>query len=375
MVRKLPPIRMLTRRTLLSLASAALPAYAQSKTRGASYPSEIKRYADPLTEFTVYRLTDPAHSAILPSACGRAVARKGGFVLHASDRTGRFEAFRLDIKSGHSKQLTEAAELNPATLQLLPGERSFCYFDGPRLEIAALGGMRPREVYRVEEGWSAEQMGVSEDDLYAAVVEKKGAQFRLRLVSLIKGDATTLTESAEPLSDPQPRPKRASVLYRRGDSALFVCNFDRQQNQKLRTQEGAKISSPQWSADGREVQYASLVTGANGQRVGQVREVAVDSNQDALVARTTQFVAFGKNADGSVMVGASGSKAQPHVLLLVRSVKRELTLCEHRASDAATVNPLFSANSQRILFQSDMHGKPAIYSMVVDKLVEETETP
>jgi oligogalacturonide lyase len=366
---------MLTRRTLFSLASALLPAYAQTKSRGASYPSEAKRYSDPLTEFTVLRLTDPAHSAILPAACGRAVARKGGFVLHASDRSGRFEAFRMDIKTAQSKQLTEAAQLVPATLQLMPSERAFCYFDGPRLEIAPMGSLRPREVYRVEEGWSAEQMGVSEDDLYAAVIEKKEAQFRLRLVSLAKGEATTLAESAEPLSDPQPRPKRASVLYRRGDSALFVCNFDRQQNQKLRTPEGAKLSAPQWSADGREVLYASLATGANGQRVGQVREIVPDSNQDSLVARTTQFVAFGRNADGSVMVGASGSKAQPHVLLLVRSVKRELTLCEHRASDAAMVNPLFSANSQRILFQSDMHGKPAIYSMVVDKLVEETDTP
>jgi len=365
---------MLTRRTLLSLASAAFPAFAQSKGRGASYPSEAKRYNDPLTEFLVLRLTDPAHSAVLPAPCGRAVAHKGGFVLHSSDRTGRFEAFRLDIKSAQSKQLTEAAELIPSTLQLMPSERAFCYFNGPRLEIAPLGSLRPREAYRVEEGWTPEQMGVSEDDLYAAVVEKKDAQYRVRLVSLLKGEATTLAEAAEPLSDPQPRPKRASVLYRRGD-ALHVCNFDRQQNQRLKTPEGAKISAPQWSADGREVLYASLVTNANGQRAGQIREIVPDTNQDTLVARSTQFVAFGKNADGSVMVGASGSKAQPHVLLLVRSVKRELTLCEHRASDPSTVSPLFSANSQRILFQSDMHGKPAIYSMVVDKLVEETDAP
>jgi len=366
---------MLTRRTLLSLASVAVPAFAQSKSRGANFPSEAKRYNDSLTEFPVIRMTDPAHAAILPAPCGRAVSRKGGFVLYSSDRTGRFEAFRMDIKSAQSKQLTEASLLNPATLQLMPSERAICFFDGNRLEIAPLGGGRGREGYRVEEGWSAEQVGVSEDDLYAAVVEKKGSQYRLRLVTLAKGEATTLVESAEPLSDPQPRPKRASVLYRRGDSALFVCNFDKQQNQKLRTPEGAKVSAPQWSADGREVLYASLVTGANGQRTGQLREIVPDTNVDTLVARTTQFVAFGRNADGSVLVGASGSKAQPHVLLLVRGVKRELTLCEHRASDPAATSPLFSANSQRILFQSDMHGKPAIYSMVVDKLVEETDTP
>ena len=92
------------------------------------------------------------------------------------------------------------------------------------------------------------------------------------------------------------------------------------------------------------------------------------------MGNTSQFVAFGGNGDSSVFVGASGSKASPYVLLLVRSVKRELTLCEHRASDPALVNPMFSPNSQRIFFQSDRDGKMAIYAMVVEKLVAETET-
>jgi oligogalacturonide lyase len=92
------------------------------------------------------------------------------------------------------------------------------------------------------------------------------------------------------------------------------------------------------------------------------------------VANTSQFVGFGGNGDSSVFVGASGSKASPYVLLLVRAVKRELTLCEHHSSDPAQVNPVFSPNSQRIVFQSDRDGKMAIYAMVVDRLVEQTET-
>jgi oligogalacturonide lyase len=62
------------------------------------------------------------------------------------------------------------------------------------------------------------------------------------------------------------------------------------------------------------------------------------------------------------------------VLLLLRATSRELTLCEHRASDPASVAPVFSPDSQRIYFQSDRHGKPAIYRMRVDTLVEKTET-
>jgi oligogalacturonide lyase len=62
------------------------------------------------------------------------------------------------------------------------------------------------------------------------------------------------------------------------------------------------------------------------------------------------------------------------VLLLVRAVKREPTLCEHRASDPAMVAPVFAPNSQHVYFGSDRHGKRAIYSIAVEKLVEETET-
>ena len=48
-------------------------------------------------------------------------------------------------------------------------------------------------------------------------------------------------------------------------------------------------------------------------------------------------------------------------------------MAEHKASSAEAVAPLFSPDSQRIYFQSDRHGKPAIYSMHVEKLVEKTD--
>jgi len=37
------------------------------------------------------------------------------------------------------------------------------------------------------------------------------------------------------------------------------------------------------------------------------------------------------------------------------------------------VSPIFSPNSQNVFFSSDQHGKPAIYRIAVDKLVETTE--
>ena len=51
-------------------------------------PSEATRYADPTTEWDVYRLTDPAHSDTLPAYYNRAITRNSASLLFASDRTG-----------------------------------------------------------------------------------------------------------------------------------------------------------------------------------------------------------------------------------------------------------------------------------------------
>jgi oligogalacturonide lyase len=81
---------------------------------------------------------------------------------------------------------------------------------------------------------------------------------------------------------------------------------------------------------------------------------------------------FAPNADASVFVGASRSKAQPTVILLLRSTKREMTLCEHHDTHPKSVAPTFSPDSRRVYFQSDHEGKPALYSVNVELLVEPT---
>ena len=106
-------------------------------------------------------------------------------------------------------------------------------------------------------------------------------------------------------------------------------------------------------------------------QLNNIREHVPDSNTDKLVAKTSQFACFGSNRDSSVFAGASRN-ASPAVLLLLRVTQRERTLCEHKASDPASVAPVFSPDSQRVYFQSDRHGKPAIYRVRVDKFVEET---
>ncbi len=293
-------------------------------------------------------------------------------MLYASDRGGTVQAYRMDLKPGQSRGLTDAKNLEPWSLTMTPDERNFCYLDGQSLLMGSLGGGRVREVYKAAGGQEfGRGFSLSEDGLYAALVERKTGNSKLRLIAMRNGSAQTLAESSELISDPLPRPRRAGMLYRRGDDELWLVNFDGAQNRKLHIAAGS-LGNAVWSPDGRTVLYLNFP--ADKKQLNNVRECTPDTNEDKLVSKTSQFVSFSRNSDASVLVGASGSKASPFVLLLVRAVKRELTLCEHRATDPRTVTPVFSPNSQRIFFQSDRDGKSAIYSMVVDKLVEETET-
>jgi len=344
---------------LLSLPAAC---FGQSNAKGRVLPSAFKRYADPATELSVVRLTDPSFTSIL------AAVSRHGFIVTASNVSGRFEAYRIDLKSGQQKQLTEAADLDPHSVKLLPDERGIVYMDGSSLMAANLASFKVREIYKTLDGFG-HGVGVSEDGLYTAAIERKGTHHRLRLVSMAKGTAETLAEGEEEISAPSPRPRRASVLYRRGEG-LWLANYDGKQNYRLRLAEGG-VGPALWSPEGRSILYLSYPEDPH--KLHALREFVPDSNEDTSVANTSQFVGIGRNADASVFVGASGSKASPYVLLLVRAVKRELTLCEHRASDPSMVAPVFAPNSQHVYFGSDRHGKPAIYSIAVEKLVEETE--
>jgi len=357
-----------TRRLFVASLASASACLAADKAQ--TYPSEIKRYADEATEFNVFRLTDPAHASWLPAAYNRAISKKTEFLIHSSDRSGSQQGYRLDLKSGQSRVLTEAADLVAGSLTLAPDEHEFAYLAGQLLYMGRTNGMHAREVYRAEEGFQfGSGFSLSEDGLVAMLIEQKLGLSRLRLITMRTGAATTLVESNEPLSDPQPRPKRAGLLYRKAD-ALWAVNYDAAQNHKLRIAAGG-LGTALWSGDGKTVDYLNFPV--DRKQLNNIREFTPDTNDDQFVSATSQFASFNHNADTSVLVGASGSKASPYLLLLVRSVKRELTLCQHRASDPRQVTAFFSPNSQRVIFQSDRDGKMAIYSIAVDRLVEETE--
>ncbi len=358
-----------SRRTFLALAAgSACVAQPAANVRGETLSSDAKRYLDPTTEFPLLRMTEPTYNSYLTASFNRGISGRN-FLLFSSDRQGKLDAYRLDLRNGQWRRLTNAEHLDPASLILLPDDRGFCYVDGNSIRSSDFSKLRDREVYEVASPY--EQLGavaVAADASHLYLVERKGAQSRLRVIGLGRGSTSDFLESESEIGTLLPRPG-GGLFYQLRGAPWFG---ERRENQRELRLAAGRNGPFYWSPDGSSLLYLN-VPGRPGE-LNNIREFVLSKSEDRMIGKTTQFVEFAPNRDASVFVGASGSKASPHVLIFLRSSRRELTLCEHRAKVPGNLAVAFSPNSQRIVFESDQHGKPAIYAMAVERFVAETES-
>ncbi len=349
----------------------ASSAFAAEHEKGKTLPSEVFRYADASTEIEVARLTDPGNSSFLLAAPQNAISRKSSFLIYVSDRSGTWQAYRMDLKTGESHQLTEAESLDPASVLLLPDDHGICYADGLRVITAPLSSLHERELF-VGAG-PLSHLCLAGDGRRLLFVESQEKGLRLRSVGLLKGEAGTLLNLSAPLQFLLPRPSRAQAIYSLENGASFLLNTEGKQARPLPTTSFASLNAGalQWIPSGKSFTYLR-VNPEDAKQQWTLWEYIPEANSNKALAPTSQFVQASPNEDGSVFVGASRSKAGPFILLLLRVTRREFTLCEHRSSHPETAHPRFSPDSQSVFFQSDRHGKPAIYRVRVDRLVEET---
>jgi oligogalacturonide lyase len=341
--------------------------------KGQQFAPQAKRYADPLTEREVWRLTPVSHPHFLPHACQRFTAAKNGFALVAGRRDEETHGFRLELPSGRMTQLTQGPGVAGFSLCLAPDERSFFYLQSGTLKQMGLRTLREREIYRAEEGWRLTgDLGVSVDGRFAAVVETREAVHRLRIVETLKGKSWIVTEDRAPILRPQLRPRRDQVLFAQPDPPrLWLVNLDGKQKQPLRPrQQDEEIGPCCWTADGRSIDYAHYLN-----RKATVRTYNPDTREETVLGRCTQFWGLMGNADNSAIVGESRSPAGPNIYVLFPLTDREITVCEHassRTSEEVLPRPAFSPDSQWIYFNSDREGVPAVYRAGVADWVEKT---
>ena len=348
---------------MLSVLPGALAAASTRLVKNATalpQVGEFFRFVDPATEAPVVRLTNPATTSLLPASSNRFVSSKRRFLIFSSDRTGMPAPFEVDLRTGRLRQLGETSHLRTDSLSMDTKARVLYFIERGALKEVTLANLKARTL---ADDVTAFDVGTSASD---AVVVKRD-----RLEDLNRG----IWPSADHLSSASRvllRPNGSGCFFSRdlapGEREFWYAPFPPGSKPTLLAR--GRISNPFWSPDGHSLLFLRDVE--KNVLLSEVHEVVPESGVEQPVAPTSQFVAFAPNGDASVFVGASRSKAQPNVILLLRSVQRELTLCEHQASHPLSVSPVFSPDSRRVYFQSDHQGKSALYSVNVEKLVEPT---
>lgn len=360
--------RLSRRALLLALAGVSAPVAASEK--GAILPADWTRYDDPSTEFEVRRLTHPGYSSYLPAWPGRAISHHSDFVILASDRTGSPHLHRLDLKSGQSRVLAPLTD--PRAFTLSADDRTVYFRDHVSItSLSVSGAPRSVEIWQSARPYDHSPLCASEDGTtlwFTSPTDEGEALMKLRLGS--RPQPLTVLQHAAIL-EPVPNPRRALVVWRSTGDSLWLCEHDGANLRRLDTPTG-RVLQAMWSPDGQSVLYLHDPSPAVGSVA--IREQDVDSRADRLVANTSQYACFARNANATVFLGASRSKAGPYVLLLLRLTRRELALCERRSHDASASSLAFTPDSQRLLFQGDAEGKPVVYSMKLERLVEKTDS-
>jgi oligogalacturonide lyase len=291
----------------------------------------------------------------------------------SSSRAGKLDAWRVDFRSGAWRRLTDASNLDPNSVALTPDERTLCFIDGTSARAVTQSNLKERELYHTGiEGAALTSLTLHPEGNQVFLVEQRGDVSRVIALSLAHGSPSELLTAGGRIERVLPRPGRG-FAYRIEDRVYLSGTSTRGTGAPAPLALAPGRTGPVfWSPDGASLLYLNIPDKAG--QLHTIREYVVATGEDRLVAKTTQFVEFVPNADASVFLGASGSKASPHVLLLVRNVRRELTLCEHRAKNPSSLAVAFSPNSQRVVYQSDEHGSPAIYTLAVERFVAETES-
>ncbi|HWA86368.1 MAG TPA: oligogalacturonate lyase family protein [Opitutus sp.] len=148
----------------LAPALVALPRWARADAAPVPQPAshgpigrtidasgEIKEYKDKETGARVRMLTDGGADNVHLYFTSESFVSGSDTIVFGSNRTGKFQHYRLDIKAKRLTQLTDGEDVHP-TRACLGGERLF-YFDGPLLRSLNVSTLDDRELYRVPDGF------------------------------------------------------------------------------------------------------------------------------------------------------------------------------------------------------------------------------
>lgn len=328
------------------------------------------RYTDRATELVMTRLTSPEVDTWLPVSPGRGISSRDGAMVATVARGEGKSLVWLDVATGTGRVVAQPNQLDPASVALTADDRWIAFAEGQELIAVQRQGARRQVLARLSTDASLQAgLVASSDRLTFYFAESVAGGSRLRSGRLGATPVQVVAECEQAVAELAPNPRRALLAWRTQEGAVWLGGLDGRKPRRIDTPEG-RVLEFHWPRDGASILY--LLEPADKSKLVEIREQQVDARTDLLVAKTSQFASFAPNSNGSVFVGASRSKASPHILLLLRATQREFTLCEHGDPEPALCRPVFTPDSQSVVFTSRMHGKSAVYMAGVEKLIEKT---
>lgn len=397
-------MRLWTRRNVLAAGMLA-PGAALTAAQGSRFDQVETPLTDELTGRGLTRLTDPRVLYHLPHYHHRFLATNNRFLLLGGEPDGTRQIHGLDLRRNRLTQMSEGEGTFPYSATLAQGGREIYYLQGDMLRSISLSGRGNRIVFRRPRGWlftghlsitddakTAAFVEINEDDLRDDPAEQFAArpQCRIRVVDLPTGKDRIVVRERAWLTHPQLRPGRRELLYAHEGPAneieyrMYWTAIDGGKDKPIVPPNGGHVEREYWAADGSEVRFVHFPD--ETMRGATVRAISPETGEERRIARCSAFGWMQENIDGSAFVGASIRPSAPNIFVLFPLLDREITLCEHGASrkpypiagtdridyDCAMPQTAFSPDSQWVYFISDREGKPALYRMKVEDLVEAT---
>lgn len=364
-------IEMMTRRTLFVFAASVTFAQQRRPVTRKPKPAPEKpkpgvektKFVDAGTEAELTRVTDPnAAASTLPPAHQFIFSRRGHILIYAREQGGQKQPWSLDLKSWRNRRIGSARSLDPESLTLTADEKLLAFIDGNALLVGA-PGKGTKKIHEFT-GKPGPGLGATEREIIAVDAG------RLLSIPVNGGGSSVIAESGAPIEYPMAQPGGSLVAYRSA-GGLWVVPRTGGSPKRLPTAETGRVIQARWAPSGDSL-LCLLSAGAGGPVT--LEEVNPAEGPAAKIANTSQYAAFTATPDGSVYFGASGSKGAPIVFLLLRQNRRELALCEHAAKEPATARVAVSPDARHLFFHSDRDGRPALYMLDLEKLVEKPES-
>ncbi|MGF7400575.1 oligogalacturonate lyase family protein [Thermoanaerobacterium thermosaccharolyticum] len=132
-------------------------------SKGQIYKSELLKFKDDVTGVEVTKLTDNQGNTIHPYFTQPLLSSDGKYLLTASDRTGLWQLYSLELETGKMVELTDDSCVAPQSPCLDSNRMIAYYWNGLVLKSVDLSNLIEREIYKVPEGFHPGILSISAD--------------------------------------------------------------------------------------------------------------------------------------------------------------------------------------------------------------------